>query len=190
MNLPGRFLADAAAGSILLLPLAPRRVVGGGFHRLSIGVAASAGIVAVAVAGAGAFAVEGPADALRRAASALVLGASIQAMLLGHWYLVRPAMEIHPFVRYHGVLLAALALRIAAGAPGWPVAWAAFEAPDVWTALLVSARVLIGYVAVGIGAAMSLGCARIRSTQSATGILYVVLLWVVAGELLGGRVGV
>ena len=51
----------------------------------------------------------------------LVLGTTMAAMLLGHWYLNSPGMKLQPLGRLIGLLAAAVLLRavLSAGGPGW-----------------------------------------------------------------------
>jgi hypothetical protein len=153
---------------------------------LFLAVATVAG--AVALAAAARRGVELMADGT----SALLLGAATGAMVLGHYYLVVLDLPISALRRLTLLLVVALALR--SGAVGWAlladggaglqraglVAGGAFD-PDgifVWMRLLF-----------GIAGPLSLvyfiwRTVEIRSTQSATGILYVQLFLVLAGELL------
>jgi hypothetical protein len=118
-------------------------------------------------------------------ASAGLLGASLSAMLLGHAYLISPGMTIVPLQRLIALMGIALLGRILLAAVGlWQ--WTS-EHPlgnlETETILWLSARWLLGIFApIGLGW-MAWETARIRSTQSATGILYVVVIVVFLGEL-------
>jgi len=50
--------------------------------------------------------------------------------------------------------------------------------------VFILARVIFGFLAPAVFAWMALQCVRIRSNQSATGILYVTLAFVLIGELI------
>jgi hypothetical protein len=117
--------------------------------------------------------------------SAALLGAALTAMLMGHSYLIAPAMSLTPLLR----LLAALALALAArmAADGYAL--------GCWTAghslgnlrgdalLWLPLRWVLGLL-LPLGLCwMAWQAARIRSTQSATGILYVVVVFCFLGEL-------
>ena len=124
--------------------------------------------------------------------SILLLGAAASAMVLGHWYLVVLDLPITALRRLTVLLAAALVLRavvvglalvgpVHAGfADARAVAYGMWS-PDgvfVWMRLLF-----------GLAGPVSLlwfiwRTVEIRSTQSATGILYVQLFLVLAGELL------
>jgi hypothetical protein len=118
-------------------------------------------------------------------ASAALLGSALTAMLLGHSYLIAPAMSIRPLLR----LLAALAVAV--------LARAALDGYALWrwtdshalanlgndTLLWLPVRWAVGFVAPLALDWMAWQTARIRSTQSATGILYVVVICCFLGEL-------
>jgi protein NrfD len=124
--------------------------------------------------------------------SALLLGAATAAMILGHYYLVVLDLPISALRRLTVLLIVALVLRGAA--VGFVLAGprhAGYEelrlvASGLWSAdgIFVWMRLLFG-----IAGPLSLSwfiwkTVEIRSTQSATGILYVQLFLVLAGELL------
>jgi hypothetical protein len=103
------------------------------------------------------------------------------AMTLGHWYLVVRGMAIDPLKRLTIATLAAAIARVLV------VIVACFAADR---------RVLVDiffWMRAGWGLAgplalypMVWGTVRIRSTMAATGILYVDVVAVVIGEVLGG----
>ncbi len=117
--------------------------------------------------------------------SAAVLGTALSAMLMGHSYLVAPTMSIRPLM----ILIAALAMAVAARA--------AVDGVWLWTArrslgnldnemiLMLLVRWAVGFAGVFALTWMTWRTARIRSTQSATGILYVVVIFCFLGELTG-----
>jgi hypothetical protein len=129
-----------------------------------------------------------PALALLAAlTSAAFLGSALTAMLLGHSYLIAPAMSIAPLMRLLAALAITLALR--AGVEGWALArWTGDHSLGNLTgdvALWLPVRWIVGFVAPLILTWMAWQTARIRSTQSATGILYVVVIFCFLGELTG-----
>ncbi len=125
-----------------------------------------------------------PYDALALVAlplGALSLGGVDAAMLLGHWYLVTPKLSPKPLQTAALLFFVALALQAAmlllAGSRGFvQVAW---EANAVATAL----RVVVGIVAPLPIALAAWWTARLN-TQSSTGLLYVALGMVLAGEII------
>ncbi len=119
--------------------------------------------------------------------SAAYLGAALTAMLLGHSYLIAPAMSIAPLMR----ILAALALALGAralvdgGALGHWTAGHSLGTLEGDVLLWLPVRWAVGFVAPLVLTWMAWQTARIRSTQSATGILYVVVIFCFLGELTG-----
>ncbi len=128
-------------------------------------------------------------------ASALLLGWSLVTMLLGHWYLVAPKLTFRHLTVFCRALLAIVALRLLAVGASLAVASGVGELVEPHPL-----RVLAGFEGQGIFfwfrllwglaiplalAAMALHCARQRSNQSATGILYVLVVGVFIGEITG-----
>jgi hypothetical protein len=119
------------------------------------------------------------------ASGGLVLGSTLAAMFLGHWYLNTPTMELRPLRRLLILMLAAVAARgvLAAVTTGFRV-FAAEEllATQFW--LFLSLRWLAGIVGVfGMGW-MAWETLRIPNTQSATGVLYAGVILSFIGELV------
>lgn len=117
--------------------------------------------------------------------SAALLGTVTSAMLLGHSYLISPSMTIAPLRRMLIAGAVALVLRVILALCGlW--FWTA-EHPlgnlDVETQMWLTARWFFGILAPLALGWMAWETARIRSTQSATGILYVVVIVCFLGEL-------
>lgn len=133
-----------------------------------------------------------------RYASGFLLGAILTAMLVGHHYLVAPAMSIKPLERTVQLIGWGLALRGAIALLGvWLVHLG--KLPEVSASTLGSGSPLffmmrwgIGFAGPVVAAILAWKTARIRSTQSATGILYVAMILVLFGELtalIGARMG-
>ncbi len=120
------------------------------------------------------------------ATSALLLGTALTAMLIGHSYLISPGMALTPLMRLLAALGAAIVLRAIVAGVGlgcWTAGPAAYTLESE-TVLWLPVRWLVGIVApLGFGW-MAYASARIRSTQSATGILYVAVVCGFLGELL------
>ncbi len=125
---------------------------------------------------------------------ALLLGITLQGMLLGHTYLTASQMPIRVLTGACRLLLAVAGLRtllaIVLGALWWSnaAAWPTAARPRpgeiemfAWIVLLM--RVLFGLASPLLFGWMALASAKIRSTQSATGILYPTLVLVSVGEL-------
>jgi hypothetical protein len=130
-----------------------------------------------------------PLTAAAVLSSALLLGWSLITMLLGHWYLVSPRLTFRHLVIFSWVLLAVIGVRLLAVGAG--LAAAALDEGGTWYLLTGFTgqgmffwfRVLWGLAIPLTLAVLSLHCARQRSNQSATGILYVVVVGSFIGEL-------
>jgi hypothetical protein len=119
--------------------------------------------------------------------SALLLGSMMAAMLLGHSYLIAPTMSIEPLKRL--VTWIAVAVVGRAGFAGLSLI-----VPDdggnlnslsgFWWWSMFAARWVIGLVGPAVIAWMVWQTARIRATQSATGILYAGVILTFFGELI------
>lgn len=118
-------------------------------------------------------------------ASIALLGSVNLAMLLGHWYLVVRGMAIDPLKRLTIATLAAALLRVA-------VVVAALCVPGIWYQAALRQGIFFwmraGWGLLGPLALypMVWGTVKIRSTMAATGILYVDVVAVIIGEVLGG----
>ena len=114
-----------------------------------------------------------------------LLGTATTAMLVGHSYLVAPTMSLTPLLRLLTALFTAIVLR--AGLPALGIwFWTAGHSRvslEGETALWLSLRWGVGLVAPLVLGWMARESAKIRSTQSATGILYVAVICVLLGEL-------
>ena len=161
-------------------------------------LALAAALPALVLAGRGLQRVEAPlpfAEPLLIATlcgSALMLGWSLITMLLGHWYLVSPRLTFRYLVVFCQVLVGlVLARLLLVGATLWAAAGvdAAVE-PHPWRMLVGFEgegmffwfRLLWGLAMPLLLAFMSLRCARQRANQSATGILYVLVVGALIGE--------
>lgn len=130
---------------------------------------------------------------LNLGAAALLLGWSLVTMLLGHWYLIVPGLRFKHLRVFCTVLVAVVVLRALAG--GASVAVAATVDPMLephplrvlthfeGQGMFFWFRLLWGLAIPFLLALMSLNCARSRSNQSATGILYVLVVGSLIGEI-------
>jgi hypothetical protein len=128
--------------------------------------------------------------------SAAFLGGACTAMILGHWYLVLPSLEVghlQSIVTFH---IASMVVRIVV------VGAVVFVALTLWGSgpaagvvnfrryitsvdgIFFWQRVLFGLAGPVVLSYLTWETAKIRSTQSATGILYVDFFTVVVGEVL------
>ena len=127
-------------------------------------------------------------NAASRAASGFLLGATLAAMLLGHHYLTAPAMSILPlkqFVRCMGLGLMARALVAVCGIYIAYSGILSMQPPgiDESSTLFFVMRWCMGFAGPILAAILAWKTVEIRSTQSATGILYAAMALVLFGEL-------
>jgi len=126
-------------------------------------------------------------------ASAALLGGACTAMILGHWYLVLPSMDVKLLqwvVKFH---IGSVALRTLVVAVVLWVAFTTWQAPSgagyeryafSVDGVFLWQRLLFGLASPALLSYLTWETAKIRSTQSATGILYVDFFTVVVGEVL------
>jgi hypothetical protein len=160
-----------------------------------VGIAVAAGLVALVAQGIGqAQGVSGQTMAVASfLSSAALLGGTCTAMILGHWYLVIPSLQVshlQSIVKVHIVSMVVRVVVVAAAVFLAIVSWQPGTGPSFKGYILsVSGiffwqRVLFGLVGPGLLSYLTWETAKIRSTQSATGILYVDFFTVVVGEVL------
>jgi hypothetical protein len=113
----------------------------------------------------------------------LLLGMTMAAMLLGHWYLNTPTMQLAPLRRLVLMLGAAAILRAVVCGLGLGLTIAAAGMPETARGLFISLRWLGGLLGVIGLAVMTWQTLKIPNTQSATGILYVAVIGTFLGEL-------
>jgi hypothetical protein len=117
--------------------------------------------------------------------AALVVGSATTAMLMGHSYLISPTMTIAPLMRLLAAVGVSVILRIGLACVGlWE--WTSSQSSGTLEGellLWLPVRWGLGLIAPLVLGWMAWETARIRSTQSATGILYVVVIVCFLGEL-------
>ena len=196
-SLPGRlaFAALVVAEAALLLywatvgrmlasirPAILAVAIGGGLAAIVLeGLAASSGLTARALTVASFL------------SSAALLGGTCTAMVLGHWYLILPSMQVSHLQSIVKLHIASMVVRVAV------VGAAVFVAIATWqpglgpnfrhyitsiAGIFFWQRVLFGLAGPALLSYLTWETAKIRSTQSATGILYVDFFTVVVGEVL------
>jgi hypothetical protein len=152
--------------------------------------AAAAAFVPALTAGAGP---SGPSwvAILGSLSSALLLGAVAVTMVLGHWYLVDTSLSIAPL--RDGALWVSVAVVARWAAVFAALSFGGWEMlritrlPDVifsTNGLFFLFRSLTGLAAPLLLSVLVWQTVKIRSTQSATGLLYVLLILVLFGELI------
>ncbi len=120
---------------------------------------------------------------LESASSGLVLGTTMAAMLLGHWYLNSPGMKIAPLQTLVRLMIVAIVVRAVLSAVGLGLHWADAGSPTSTQLSLLALRWLAGLVGAATAAIFSLKTLEIPNTQSATGILYVGVIGTFLGEM-------
>jgi hypothetical protein len=135
----------------------------------------------------------GLAYSLTAITSALVLGLVSGAMLFGHWYLIdleMPVDYLRTFVRVLGVvlvadlvaLLIAIGLSAIIGVPG-----GVSPTQELFNSHfgLLLVRMLLGPVTTIVLVWMCWQTLKIPQTMAATGLLYIAVMSVLVGEMLG-----
>jgi hypothetical protein len=166
-------------------------------RRYLLGVGCAAGLVALVTQALAASSTSGvTTQALTVASflsSAAFLGGACTAMILGHWYLVIPSMQVshlQSMVKLHiasmvvrfAVVIAAVVVAIATWQPGLGPSFRGYITSI--DGIFFWQRMLFGLFGPALLAYLTWETAKIRSTQSATGILYVDFFTVVVGEVL------
>ncbi len=119
------------------------------------------------------------------ASSGALLGWLLTAMLLGHYYLNWPGMQLDPLRRLLAGVLVTVGVRACVAATGlifFPMDWNRTSA-ILWG--LLALRWMAGIGGPLVTARMAQLCLRIPNTQSATGILYAGVVLTLLGELVG-----
>jgi len=126
--------------------------------------------------------------------SAAMLGGACTAMILGHWYLVIPSLQVSHLQSIVKVHIASMLARVVVvGMAVWfaIATWQADSGVPSFRHYIMSVdgiffwqRVLFGLAGPAVLSYLTWETAKIRSTQSATGILYVDFFTVVVGEVL------
>jgi protein NrfD len=125
--------------------------------------------------------------------SAALLGGACTAMILGHWYLILPSMQVshlQSIVKVHIISMVIRVLVVASAVMLAILTWQPGMGPSFRHYMLSAGgiffwqRVLFGLFGPALLSYLTWETAKIRSTQSATGILYVDFFTVVVGEVL------
>ncbi|WP_166827734.1 hypothetical protein [Thalassoroseus pseudoceratinae] len=115
------------------------------------------------------------------AATSLILGVTMVAMLLGHWYLTAPTMSHDPLLRANQLFAIAVLIRFVMSAIALALNWqlVGSGATLTWLAL----RWIAGILGPAVLAVMVWRILKYRNTQSATGVLFVGVILTFIGEL-------
>jgi hypothetical protein len=119
------------------------------------------------------------------------LGVSNFAMILGHYYLVVPKLSEEPLIYCLNVFWAIFFLKIISSLsvlitiyPGYLTEGAQLGDGFMFNWLFISMRYLWGYLAPLVLSFFTYRLCRLRSIQSATGVLYIIEFFVIVGELI------
>jgi len=123
--------------------------------------------------------------------SMVLLGVSNFAMILGHYYLVVPKLSVEPLIYCLYIFWTAFFIKIISSlavlfslANPFLVEGSTLGDGYMFNWLFVSMRYLWGFVAPVILSFFTYRLCKMRSTQSATGVLYIVEFFVIVGELI------
>lgn len=152
--------------------------------QVMLGVVTLVNLVGAIVAGAvGTSQIPLWATSIDTFTSGLILGTTFSAMLLGHWYLNTPSMKMAPLQKLIVLMVVSAGLRALVSGAGLIGSWAPEQLAARTFLWFVALRWISGLVGVVVLAWMSAQTLKIPNTQSATGILYVAVIFVFLGEL-------
>lgn len=118
------------------------------------------------------------------ASGGLILGVTLAAMFLGHWYLNTPTMQLAPLKRLVLFMGLAIAIRTVLCGVGLGLRISGAEttlATEFW--VFVALRWLSGLLGTLAMAWMTWETLKVPNTQSATGLLYAGVILAFIGEL-------
>jgi hypothetical protein len=123
----------------------------------------------------------------------LLLGATTVGMILGHWYLLMRRLSFEYLLRFAQIILGAVALRIfvvfttVSFLSTYDANLGTVFIPTLWSPhgnlFFFLMRILWGLVAPLVLAFLILRCVQAKASQAATGLLYVMQISVLFGEL-------
>lgn len=122
--------------------------------------------------------------------SALLTGVITYLMIMGHWYLVTPRLSEKPLAVGIKICWVILLVKIIWSTYDSFQHTAYFSAGTMegggyaWNWMMLLMRYLWGYVIIAVMSYYTWRLVLIRSTQSATGILYAMTFFVFVGELI------
>lgn len=115
--------------------------------------------------------------------SGLLLGATLSAMFLGHWYLNTPTMELLPLKRLVLLMAAAVIVRMLVNGTGLALHVRGSGSLETTFWIFIGLRWLSGLLGALLMALLTWYTLKIPNTQSATGILYAGVILTFIGEL-------
>lgn len=115
--------------------------------------------------------------------SGLLMGVTLSAMFLGHWYLNTPTMELLPLKRLVILMTCAIVARTLVSGTGLALQATSAQPLDNVFWIFVTFRWLSGLLGTLTLALMTWYTLKVPNTQSATGILYAGVILAFLGEL-------
>ncbi len=116
--------------------------------------------------------------------AAAVLGTSMVAMTTGHWYLSNAKLSFDILSRLCGLFVLSVAAKTVVSAIYAVSRFDEYRMLEDFWIMVFGVRAGAGEFLALILGLMSLSCARRRANQSATGILYVAVVFVLIGETI------
>ncbi len=116
--------------------------------------------------------------------STLYFSNVIFSMILGHYYLVVPKLSEKPLLNLHWVLWVLLIIKILYFAYSISTFNIDLNIASLFDMIMISMRVLWGFLAIFVLSIISYRLSRMRSIQSATGVMYVSTFFVLTSELI------
>lgn len=122
----------------------------------------------------------------------LLAGSVNYCMILGHYYLVVPKLSEWPLLKGLKFIWIFLVLKIALSSYGYVKGADFFNSGThlgsgyMFNWIMLSMRVLWGYVALGVLSYFAWRLCKMRSIQSATGVFYIMVFFIIVGELISG----
>ena len=115
--------------------------------------------------------------------SGLLLGVTLAAMFLGHWYLNTPSMHLLPLKRLVALMAIAIVIRTLLCATGLALQISYGQPLEFLSWVFVGMRWFSGLLGTLMMAMLSWQTLKVPNTQSATGILYAGVILAFIGEL-------
>lgn len=129
---------------------------------------------------------------LHEVVAALALGSVLGAMITGHWYLVQHKLSMTPLRNSSRLYMASISLRVLLVGGTLLLYWNLSTERLVRLLTQMNFESLVFYFRFGFGLVLPLifafmiwSAVKIRSTQSATGMLYATIVLVLLGEMFG-----
>lgn len=120
--------------------------------------------------------------------SSLILGIITFSMILGHWYLVTPKLSEKPLKISIYFLWILLLFKIVFSIFAFFGNKQDLEFSNSFMVMIFSMRMLWGYFIIGLLSYFAYRLIKMRSIQSATGVLYVMTFFVLIGELISNYI--